>query len=656
MDSASRQHGGQRNLVYLQAGLLVLIGCAIYYNSLQVPFQFDDNKHIVRSRAIERLWPPWHLIAGTRRPLIRLSLAANYAMHGRSVVGYHLTNVAVHLGAALVLMGIVRRLVIAWRTRTGGDESTPRGNPVVVGATSGDAIHGDGNPSGRAGIGTGSKDAWQSNERAESAAWIGFAVALLWMVHPLQTQAVTYIIQRAESMTALLYLLTVYAVVRAASGTRSERWQIAAVVFCALGMGCKAVMVSAPLIALLVDRTFFAGDLPTALRRRWKMYVGLGLTWLVLLGALSAERLFRTPTTAGFGGQGIYTVTWWRYAASQPGVILHYLRLAIWPHPLCFDYGWPPVRTVPQALLPALPVLALLVATFWYVRKGSWLGVVGATFFLVLAPTSSIVPIADLAVEHRMYLPLAPVIVLAVVAWETVVARAGNPGRWRAISRGAVMAAALLLGMLTIRRNEDYISPRRLWATVVKTAPHHYRGHNNLANELLSLGHWGAAMEHYQRALELQPDVAEGHRNLGRALIQAAEVARRQGDAKRHDELIAAAIKQHRKALELKPGLAEAHSDLGVALATSGQIDDAIVHYRKALELQPKNAVTHGNLGAALARRGQLKEAIVHFRRAVEIRPSAISHDNLAKALARAGRHVEARMHVLEAQRLKKDQ
>ena len=181
----------------------------------------------------------------------------------------------------------------------------------------------------------------------------------------------------------------------------------AAVVACALGMGTKEVMATAPIVVLLYDRCFLAGSFREAFRRRWPMYVGLAATWAIL-GALVIAYPWGAATGAGFG---LAEAGPWEYARTQPGVILNYLRLSFWPSSLCFDYSWPIATSAGQIIPAAAVIAALLAATLWALRRAPALGFLGAWFFLILAPTSSFVPIiTEVAAERRMYLPLAAVV------------------------------------------------------------------------------------------------------------------------------------------------------------------------------------------------------------------------------------------------------
>ena len=211
---------------------------------------------------------------------------------------------------------------------------------------------------------------------------MALVVAGIWTLHPLQTQAVTYTVQRYESMMGLFYLVALYCAIRSDSSARPSWWAAASVVSCLLAMGCKEVAVSAPLAILLYDRAFLAGSFGEAWRRRRRMYLGLAGTWLAFLALFMAS-----ASRSKWAGYGL-PVSATEYALSQFGVILHYLRLSFWPYPQVLDYDWPIARTLDQILPGMVVVGALLAATVWaLVRRPAW-GVVGAWFFLILAPWS----------------------------------------------------------------------------------------------------------------------------------------------------------------------------------------------------------------------------------------------------------------------------
>jgi len=237
------------------------------------------------------------------------------------------------------------------------------------------------------------------------------AVAVCWAVHPLQTESVTYIIQRTESMMGLFLLLTLYCVIRGQDSPRRLQWYATAVVCCALGMGTKETMVIAPIIVLLYDRIFLADSWAELWKKRSVLYAGLAATWLVLISLVIVNN------ARGGGLMGSPAVSWWRYATNQFGAIAHYLRLTFWPETLCLDYGWQ-VSPLPRSwkAIGVVLIAGLAAATGWALANVPPLGFLGAWFFITLAPTSSVVPIQDMVAERRMYLPLAAVVTLAVIA------------------------------------------------------------------------------------------------------------------------------------------------------------------------------------------------------------------------------------------------
>ena len=182
-------------------------------------------------------------------------------------------------------------------------------------------------------------------------------------------------------------------------------------VSCLLGMATKEVMVTPPLVVLLFDRTFLGGSFRKAIALRWRLYLALAACWGVVVWQLLATE-FHGDTT----GFHVDKFTPWTYFLTEAGVLAHYLRLAFWPVGQCLDYGWPPATSLEQILLPGLLIVGLLALTIWALVKRTGARILGAAFFLVLAPTSSFIPIADAAFEHRMYLPLAAVAILVVLA------------------------------------------------------------------------------------------------------------------------------------------------------------------------------------------------------------------------------------------------
>ncbi len=580
----------------LWAGLTLLAGLVVaYHHSFSVPFVFDDVPAIVENPSIRQLWPPGAVLtpaladAGltvSGRPLLNLSLALNYVMGGPHVAGYHAVNLLIHLLAALTLLGVVRRTLAA--------------TPVAF--------------------------------LRENAFNVAFFSALLWAVHPLQTESVTYVVQRAESLVGLCYLLALYGFIRATGKPEETKsgffWLGLSWSACLAGMACKEVMVSAPLMILLYDRTFVAGSFGAAWRGRRLYYTGLAGTWLLLawLVAGTAGR----GGTVGFGA-GISS---WQYALTQCGAILHYLRLAAWPSPLVFDYGTGVANGLAAVWLQALALVMLVAGTVVALVRWPVAGFAGAWFFALLAPSSSFVPVASQTMaEHRMYLPLAAVVVLAVTGLHAWLGR-----------RAAVACALLALGCIiaTIVRNEDYQSAGRLWGDTVAKRPANARAHHNLGLDELARGRLPEAARRLQDAIALAPESAEPYYSLGLILTRQGRIPE--------------AIESYEKSIDRDPARAAVHNNLANVLFTAGRTAEAGRHYAEAVRLQPNFAGAHSSYGNWLLEAGRAAEALAQCEEAIRLQPGlAEAHFNAGNACLALGRPDPALAHYSEAARLRPD-
>jgi Flp pilus assembly protein TadD len=603
---------------WLAGGLLVLAGLAAYGNSFSGPFIFDDELWITGNPTIRHLWPVWPVMfpaPGTifrGRPVLNLSLAANYTLSGLDVWSYHAMNLTTHLIAGLALFGLVRRTLL---------------RPAFAGLPPSPRLRWTGRRADPSGPNPG------AGLRFVDASWLALAVAALWMLHPLQTESVTYVIQRAESLMGMFYLLTLYCFVRSVdaegvrhqdSGVRIQKisgltpsvcplssvlWSLASVFFCLLGMATKEVMVSAPLIVLLYDRTFVAGSFREAWRKRWRVHLSLAATWLELGGLM-----------AGIGGRGAgfsLGITWQTYALTECPVVAHYLWLAVCPHPLVLDYGEDVVRhaadAMPYALLLAVPVAGTALA-LW--RWPAW-GFAGAWIFGILAATSSFVPVAyQPMAEHRMYLPLAGVVAVAVLGIYSVLGRR---------SLVVFLALAIGLGCLTARRNEDYRSDLAIWTDTVEKRPGNPRAQNYLALTLAHHGRLAEALGHFQEATHFKADFAEAYNNTGTCLVLLGRAAD--------------AVGPYEQALVYKHDFPEAQSNLGDALLDLGRYAEAAQHYEEAVRLKPDYLDARLSLAAVWERMGRMTEAVGQYQDVLRYDPGSVkAREGLARLRAQDAR------------------
>jgi tetratricopeptide (TPR) repeat protein len=597
--------------------LIVLAGAVAYANSLTAPFIFDDLDAIRENATIRSLgtalFPPHDGSGVDSRPVVNLSLALNYGFGGLDVRVYHATNLAIHLLAGLALYGIVRRTL--------------------------------------------ARPGWLGEP---GATHVGLVSALLWTVHPLQTESVTCVIQRTESLMGLFFLATLYGFVRSLEPAGRARWQVWSVAACLLGMGTKEVMVSAPLLVLLYDRTFVAGTFHAAWQGRRGYYAALAATWLLLAGLVLSSGGAR----GGAAGTGT-GITPWAYALTQCEALARYLKLAFWPAPLVLDYGTGVAAGLGQVLPQAVLVLALVGGTAWALVRRPAAGFLGAWFLVILAPSSSVLPLVTQTVaEHRVYLSLAAVVVAVVVAAH----------RW--LGRhvlGSGLLLALVLGGLTVARNRDYRSAVAIWRDTAEKVPGNARAHSNLGQALGLEGRTDEAVAALQEAIRIQSDLPFAHYNLGLELAKqgrdAEAVPEFEAELRRQPDFAPAwcelglslyqlgrredAVSAQEKALALRPGYVDALERLGIALGSLGRLAEALVRYQQAMALAPDRASLRLNAGIALAQQRQLTAAVQQFEAAVQLDPNlAQAHLALAQALAETGRPAEAATHRETAQRL----
>jgi tetratricopeptide (TPR) repeat protein len=544
------------------AALLAVVTTEIYVNSLAAPFLFDDWLFIGQDGAIRKAWD-WDSWQYLNRAFATWTLQWNFEVgKGFYPWQYRLTNIAIHIATGLTLFGLVRRTLLL----PGLCQETDL--PSDVGSTRKAT---EGVP-------------YSGSANSERADWLAAAVALLWLVHPLQTEAVTYVVQRYESLMALGFLLTLYFAVRGSQSARPRDWYIAAVVACFLGALSKEVIAVAPLVVLLYDRAFLSGSFAKAWRGRWPLYAGLMIPTLFLFVVTRHSFIGDDTGAAGFGMKDISA---WEYLCSQPAVILHYLRLTFWPDKLILDYGWP-VAESPLAIygLGAL-VLLLVGISLWASRQHPQLGFVGLAFFLVLAPTSSIIPIKDLAFEHRMYLPLAAVIILTVLAVEKILARLHLPEAWQ--GHAALLLLALAAGGLSLRtilRNRDYHDSIAIWRQCIENNPSHPRPYRVLADMYLERDP-AVAIEFYETALARNPKIYWLWVDLGNAQLKRKNLA--------------AATEAYETAAGLEPKLKEAQINLSRIRMRAGDYAGAIAAAKAAVEAQPGDAAALKQLAWLLA-------------------------------------------------------
>jgi len=614
--------------------LIVLVAAVVYSNSLGGPFVFDDEAAIVGNGAIrsfataatQRIDSP---LAG--RPVVALSFAVNYALDGYDVGSYHFTNVAIHAACALLLFGIARRTLTLSRLQQRFGAAGPS---------------------------------------------LALAIALVWVTHPLNTEAVNYLTQRTELLMALFLLLTLYACVRAhqsaaSASWRAIAWQAVAVASCATGMACKESMAIAPIVIVLYDRIFLVDSLAAAIRSRWRLYGSLALTWLLL-----AYLILPGPraNSAGFATH----IRPWTYLMNQAVMISRYFRLVFWPRDLVILYGPPLPLTLNDVLPYAAFVAALVVTTCAALWRWPRAGFLAAFVFLALAPASSIVPIAtEVGAERRMYLPLMAIAALLVCSGYLVARERFRLGA--RTGQAVLLLVVAALGAGTMMRNREYRSALSLAETSLARWPTDY-SHGAVGGELLRENRDEEAMSHLRIAARTDP---RSRYNLGVALF----------NNKRFDEAIdelgpllaqypdreeipwARRIRGHsyimqrkwreaygelRVALSMTPWdaqtrklMVDALNNQGIELGTAGKHAEAIAVFKRALEFDPQSASLRNNLATALLDSGDAAGALSEARKTAADHPGdAPTYNLIGRALATQGNLQEALTNLERAVRL----
>lgn len=590
---------------------MFVTGLLAYRTGIGSPFVYDDIPSIVQNPTIRSLWPLTTPLSPPRtggitvsgRPFLNLTLALNQALGG-DVASFRVTNVLIHIAAGLALFGVVRRTLLLPRLR-------PR-----LGA---------------------------------AALPLASIIALVWTLHPLQTEAVSYVVQRAESLMGCLYFLTLYAFIRGAEATGAGRaWFVASVAACWLGMATKEVMVSAPVIVWLYDRTFLSGGFRSAIVKRPAVYAGLAAGWILLFAlvfSLGGNR-------GGSIGPGV-GVGWWAYWATQFDALVHYVRLVFWPQPLVFDYATAWTSSVARVLPNALLVIGAVGLAVVALRRWPAFGFPLAFCFAILAPTSLMPGPTQLLAEHRMYLASAGVLAVALATGH------------RLLGRAARAAAALLFvafAVLTAARNRVYRDEVGLWRDTLAKSPGNVRAEKGLANALVAAGRVSESVPAYETALALAPDDAAAHTNFANALLKlgradealrhfrtaaALQPARPEmhnnlGTALAERRDFAGAIAEFDTAVRQRPAYAEAHFNRGTALQLSGHAAEAVAAFERVLALQPDYPDAEYNLAVGLSNLGRPTEAIAHYQRALQQKDDPAAHNNLGALLAEAGRFPEA--------------
>ena len=601
--------------LFLAAIIWAVFGQTLYHEFVN----YDDNTYVYENPVVQKglTWEGfrWALTYGNIghwHPLTWLSHMLDCQFYGLSPGGHHLTNILLHTATAILLFLVLRRMTgFLWRSAF---------------------------------------------------------VAAVFAIHPLRAESVAWVAERKDVLSAFFFMLTLGAYVRYVRRPPSMVRYGAVVLFFALGLLSKNMLVTVPFVLLLLDYwplNRLSGFSPQVLLRRVAEKIPL---FVLTIGSCVATVLVPEKLTADKLPFGLrlenavvsYVIYLWQ--------MIHPAGLAcLYPNPTNHLPLWP--------VAGALGLLLAISGVVWTFRQTypcfvvSWLWYLGMTI-----PVIGIVQISGYAHADR-YTYLPQIGLYLMLTWAAAELCAGWRHRRMVLGGGSMIILMALIFCARVQTSY-WQNSESLWTHTLACTSDNFVGHTNLGNALLQKGSVDEAIAHCQKALHIRPDSAEAHYNLGIALLQKGNVDEaityfqkslqiKPDDAEAHNNLgialcqkhgEAEAITHYQRALQIKPDDAEAHYNLGNALLQMGNVDEAIVHYQKSLQIKSDSAEAHYNLGNALIKKGSVDEAITHFQKALQIKPDdAETHNNLGIALLQKGNVDEAIIHFQKALQIKPD-
>ena len=573
----------------LVLSLICLTAAVIYSNTFHAPFVFDDQHTIQQNtkiRDLRNFYTPD--VLRSPRPVVDFTFALNYHFGKLRVFGYHLVNLLIHIANGVLVFFLSR---IMFRKLSGAD------NPNCYLAA--------------------------------------LFAALIFIAHPLQTQAVTYVAQRYTAMAAFFYLGSVLSYIIARDAKLAGK-QVVCCGFFLVAFFCglmaflsKQNSASLPLAILLVEYAIYDQTW-----QGWKNKIGFILPGVLLCGLFYAYNigLFRHDIQFGTfledvseAARETKQVSRWHYLCSQFNVISIYIRLLFIPmqQNLDYQYGFKDGFFDGATAFLFVFLVGIIVAAWWNRNKRPILFVGILWFFITLSVESSIFPIKDALFEHRLYLPMFGFSLL--VSYGVFLGLSAH----RFWVYGVSAAIVLSLAVATYQRNEVWKNAVSLWSDVIKKNPSNYRGIANLAYAFEQDGKMEAAISYYDKAIQLKPDYHFALSNKGAVLGRMG---------KTND-----AIQLFQKALQYKPGYPLALNNMGVSLASRNRFKEAIVYFQKAIQAQPEYLDAHNNLATAFQQAGDYENALLVCLKIIQLDPdNAAMHNSAGVLLHIRQRYTEA--------------
>jgi tetratricopeptide (TPR) repeat protein len=556
---------------WFSISLIALVSIVVYYNSLRVPFIFDDNAKIVKNLDIRKLsnvktkliypydskcYAPHR--NDPSRPLTYFTFILNYHFGKLSPFGYHIFNVFLHICNSILIFFFARKIIFY---------------------------------------------AFKKN----SILFPAFT-SLLFTVHPINTSVVTYISGRSDLLAMFFYVLSLLFFIK--TFEKNKRFYILSLMSFLLGIFSKQTAVTLPAAILIFDYIFLSNFKIKNIAK--KKYYHL-LFWVILC-AYILFRYFYFGTIGDLeGGNAVWDR--YPYIIIQPYVILRYLAFLFVPAGLChYHYLYYPATLFEPKILVSLAVIAGIFISLYsmYIRKSINLKIALFSvlwFFITLAPVSSLFPTTTAMVENRLYLSGFGFYLLIVFVYFLIFCREispcnNKPGRFLI---SLITIHILLLGISTIKRNKIYQNPVALWKEVISRYPGNMRAYHNLGNLYSERKEYRKAVLVYKEVLKMNPEYAEVRNSLANVYL----------DQRNYDM----AIIEYKRTLDDDPDFAEAHINLGNSYSCKGEFNKAIREYNRALEIDPNQAGAHYNAGVTYSKQRKYNKAVNEYKKALKINP-----------------------------------
>lgn len=553
--------------------LFVILGLVIYSNTFNVPFIFDDLQNIsnnpnikIHDLSIKSLLNAAFGRPCKNRPIAKLTYAFNYFFYQDNIIGYHVINILIHIINGILLFILFKyTCLLLWKEKT---------NYVLD----------------------------------RNKILIPLLASLLWFVCPVQTQAVTYIVQRMTSMSTMFYLLSLLMYLKwrtSSEYVKSKHYIVLSIVSGLLAVGSKEIAATLPFFILLYEFYFFR-DLNIHLTRNQKMFVFLGLVVFVFIAFLF---LGGSPIQRIMSGYETRTFTPSQRVLTEFRILIYYLTLLFYPHPsrLHLDYDFSlsyslfdPISTlVSFSLIIGFLIMAVITS-----KKMRLFSFAIIWYFGNIAIESTIIPL-ELVYEHRNYLPS---MFLFLVLVETIFRYAKTKYLRLGFSL-LILSIIVIWSYWTWQRNQVWRSELTLWENNLSKTPQDARVNFNVGVAYKNIKDWDIAIKYYRRALDLnlRIDLDQAYNNLGVALHHI-------GESKE-------ALKSFQLAQKINPKSADAFINIGNVYQESKRYNDAITYYTQSLEIQPDYEKAKINLASVLEIKKTIQKTLEGLNKELEKDP-----------------------------------